>query len=172
MTRASRLSPTFLQLLRSTSSRPLAFCTISSTAGPVMSHTLFIRQTRTPGAHTFASSPKPSSVTWKQLLILMFFGRVPTKGQITSTNVRSVTLRLYFARSRSCRMSGDVEMSLCQCDDICRSCINSYISKYLKILIRTGSGRLPLLNLLGFLIMRGRLKSNVRFREHSTDSRT
>lgn len=57
-------------------------------------------------------------------------------------------------------MSGDVEISLCQCDDICRSCINSYISKYLKILIRTGSGRLPLLNLLGFLIMRGRLKSN------------
>ena len=56
-------------------------------------------------------------------------------------------------------MSGDVEISLCQCDDICRSCISSYKSKFLKMLTRIESGRLPLLNLLGFLIMRGRLKS-------------
>jgi len=56
-------------------------------------------------------------------------------------------------------MSGDEEIVLCQCHDTIRNFINSCMFRYANTFVRIGSGKFPLLYLLGLLIMRGRLKS-------------
>jgi len=52
---------------------------------------------------------KPSSVTWKQLLMSMIRGRLPTKGQSISDKVVSVTFAVVFRKIKGMK-------------DICRSC--------------------------------------------------
>ena len=56
-------------------------------------------------------------------------------------------------------MSGESVSSLLQCEDITRSFISWYMSKFANILVSIGSGNLPLPYLLGIFLNRGRLKS-------------
>lgn len=94
MIRARSVSPTLRQLLKSTSCIFVALLDMSRMAEAVTSHTLFIFHTVVFGAQVAANAVKPSSVMWKQLLILTDRARAPTKGQMILVITSSVILRL------------------------------------------------------------------------------